>query len=111
MKGGKQNLYVDKNSDYEALFSFFNDDNTAMDLSNYEPVFIVRETNNPASLMMLEITPRLIQSNKIAVNISAMASKNISKSYGYYNLILKSTSKKHRVLEGKISFSETVDAN
>lgn len=102
-------LTIDKNSNFEVSLDFFNDDNTPMNLSDYNAIFIVRERNSIESKIVLIADEVAIKENQILIKISASTSKKIILNTSYYNLILEANKSKYRVLEGQIIFTGSLD--
>lgn len=111
MSSVKHDLKIDKNSTYVVKFDFYNDDDTSLNINDYIAEFVVREINSINSEIILVADQIIIKDYSITIKISANTSKSTDRFSGYYNLILKKDDEKHRVLEGQVLFTGTIDEN
>lgn len=111
MASAKQDIKIDKNSDFEISFKLFNDDDTLINLTGYEVFFIAKEENKASSKVLFLPDEVNINENEISIKVYSLTSKQIKNTKGYFNLILSINTSKYRVLEGNIFFTDSLDEN
>lgn len=112
MASGKYTLNIDKNSHYEVVFSFYEDDSiTPLSFNGYEAIFVARERNSPQSKILFIPDELLISENNVILKVNAETSKQVVPEVGYFNLILKNQTSKTRIIEGDIKLTRSIDEN
>ncbi len=106
MNSIKYNITIDKSSDWQITFEF---ESTVgeEEFTNLTPLFIIRETNNPSSTLLVtgEIT---IIDTKVYIKVPFNLTKDLTQKEGYYNFVMYNSNYEYRISEGKVTFSETL---
>ncbi len=100
-------IHIDRGATYNCCLTFFNDDDTPIDLTGYVPQLEIRE--NPNTPLLLACTNFVLLNNKLTFEFSPTDTDLLDVDLAYYNLDVSMLGTNIRLLRGKVVIVQNIN--